>query len=308
MWYFIIAMFVVAIIAGILQGNANLKKEKERGEALRVKASQLESFNASTTIVGNKQLFQFLIDNSSRKVCYIDEHSNRIIPFEDIISVELVENGTTIQSKSTMRTIGGTFVGGVLAGGAGAIVGGLSGKSKQEMKVSEITVRMRIRDLNKPILEIKTFDAYNMTTERKPIKESQMEGNLIKQGRTQAQQIVDYVSVIIDDVDKNGDSAPATKSTNNNSSNLSVADELKKLADLKNEGILSQEEFDAQKAKFLSQDSIQSSSEISVTESVVDPYIRHLLNEGRIIEAIKVYRDMTGVSLSDAKSYIDSIR
>lgn len=244
----IIIVIVVAIIAGILQANANSKKEKERGERLSQKVSGLADFNSSTTIVGVKNCYQFLIDNDNRKVCYIDESLKRIVAFEDIINVELLENGTTLSTKSTMRTIGGTLVGGVLAGGAGAVVGGLSGNSKQIQKISDVQIRMRIRDLNNPVLVIKCFDAKTMTAEGKPIKTTSMEGYIYKEGKQHAQKILDLVSVIIDDVDRN----PDNNSQVINQPSSSVADELAKLADLKSKGVLTQEEFEQEKEKLLS--------------------------------------------------------
>jgi len=308
-----IIIIVVAFIAGIFQAISNSKKEKERGEILSKRASNIDGFVSSTTITGAKNRYQFLVDNENRKVCFIDECSKRIIPFEDIISVELVENGTTLSTKSTIRTVGGTLVGGALAGGAGAIVGGLSGNSKQVQKVSDVQIRMRIRDLENPVLVIKCFDAKTMTIEGKPIKTTSMDGNIYREGRQHAQRILDLVSVIIDDVDRNN----VTATTESKSvSNISIADELTKLADLKEKGILSQDEFDQQKAKLLSSQ-VDVEPQKKVEENVVEiveptddlsPELRQLIDEGKIIQAIKIYKDATGVSLNEAKDFIESHR
>ena len=50
------------------------------------------------------------------------------------MSVELLEDNTTIASRSLGRTVGGAVVGGVLAGGAGSVVGGLSGNQTMKKK------------------------------------------------------------------------------------------------------------------------------------------------------------------------------
>ena len=44
-------------------------------------------------------------------------------------------------TKSTGRTIGGAIVGGVLMGGAGAVVGGLSGDTKQKKEVKNMDIK-----------------------------------------------------------------------------------------------------------------------------------------------------------------------
>lgn len=239
---------VIGLIIGALAGSSKNKETTERGDRLSAIASNLPEFNSSTTIAGVKNSYQFLIDNDHRKVCYLDEHETRVIPFEDIINVELIENGTTLSTKSTMRTIGGTLVGGVLAGGAGAVVGGLSGNSKQIQKFTDVQIRMRIRDLNNPVMLIKCFDAKTMTVEGKPVKPDSLAGWSYREGKEHAQRILDLTSVIIDDVDKRS----MDKQSVSSEDTTSVADELVKLADLKAKGILTQEEFEQQKGKLLS--------------------------------------------------------
>ncbi|HOV27640.1 MAG TPA: ribosomal protein L7/L12 [Pseudobacteroides sp.] len=48
--------------------------------------------------------------------------------------------------------------------------------------------------------------------------------------------------------------------------------------------------------------------QIGVPEPPVDSVIRNLVAEGKKIEAIKRYREITGVGLKEAKDYIDSIK
>jgi len=47
--------------------------------------------------------------------------------------------------------------------------------------------------------------------------------------------------------------------------------------------------------------------QIGVPEPPVDSVIRDLVTEGKKIQAIKRYREITGVGLKEAKDYIDSI-
>lgn len=68
---------------------------------------------------------------------------------------------------------------------------------------------------------------------------------IYEQGLKDAQSIADLISIIIDDVDRR----QKTSQQNNNSN--SIADELAKLADLKNKGIITEEEFNTQKSKLL---------------------------------------------------------
>lgn len=171
--------------------------------------------------------------------------------FFDILSVEVLENGNTISSKSATRTVGGAVVGGVLAGGAGAIVGGLSGKSKESKEVTAIKVKIVLRKIQDNQMVIGIFSGKLNTKNATELKSYNSYIN-------QANKIRDIVSVIIDAVDKQND-AQKIKAVNKGNANTSnsVADELAKLADLKAKGILTEEEFNQQKSKLLDGNALQ---------------------------------------------------
>lgn len=63
-----------------------------------------------------------------------------------LLSVEVKEDGTTIQHASRPRQVGGAIVGGLLAGTAGAVVGGLGSKARQENRVNRIDLRLVLSD------------------------------------------------------------------------------------------------------------------------------------------------------------------
>ena len=204
----------------------------------------MSNFNATQKVVGVNYLYTFAVDNKKREVVYIEENQETFIPYDEIISVEVIEDNSVIASKSTMRTIGGAVVGVALAGGAGAVVGGLSGNMNMKKKVKIVQVKLRLRDINNPILIINCFDYMTMASGQE-LKTDGMLGFIYKQGLEHAQQIADLVSVIIDDVDR------SQKQATNNISSSFVADELAKLADLKAKGILTESEFIEQKSKLL---------------------------------------------------------
>lgn len=240
----ILLVIVGAIIWGIVSGINDNQKVKDRGDIMEIKVNNMHNFHASQKIFGVNNLYTFAIDDKRREVAYIEEKQETIIPYDEIISVEVIEDNTVIASKSTMRTIGGAVVGGALAGGAGAVVGGLSGNTSMKKKVKMVQVKLRLRDISNPALFINCFDYMTMTNGQE-VKPDGILGNIYKQGLEHAQQIADFVSVIIDDVDRN---QKQNLSSNNKNS---VADELLKLADLKSKGVLTDEEFNAQKSKLL---------------------------------------------------------
>ena len=147
-----------------------------------------------------------MIDNNRKKIFYSNHITQKTISYNDIIKVEVIDNGKTIHQKSTIRTIGGA-----VAGSAGAIVGGLSGGSKQASVVSLVQVKILLRDVNSPSLLINTFNARNMTVEGKPIKSNGTEGYIYRNGLKIAQEIADIVNVIIDEVDRCGGNVQPTE-------------------------------------------------------------------------------------------------
>lgn len=249
MWW-LIFIVVIVIVGGVMGGNYETKKKSERGEAMKLRINGIENFTVSRKVDGFGGFYIFAIDEINEKIALVTESVKHIVSFSDIIGVELIEDGNTVSKKSTTRTIGGAIVGGVLAGGAGTIVGGLSGNSTQKSKVSSLSVKILLRSLNKPSLKITCFDSRTMTIEHKASLETdgKLESYIYKIGKKNADNIKDLISVIIDRTDtKTGPIPVAIASKPSNS----IADELLKLNELKEKGILTEQEFQTQKQKIL---------------------------------------------------------
>lgn len=307
-WVVIVIIIVFGVVGGVLQANSNQKDEDERREVMTNALANVPDFKPSTKIVGVKSLYTVAFDNDQQKMLYLVGQSPKIINYEDIISVQLLEDNQTISQKSTGRTIGGALVGGVLAGGAGAIVGGLSGSSKNLSLHSSVKVKILVRNSVTPSITVDCFNASTMTIEGKPVKDGSMEYHIYKQGLDQANRIVDIVSVIIDAVDR------ASNASAPQASSGSTADELAKLAILKEKGILTEEEFLEQKKKILGGESAVSPNsepkklKLSLPETdPVEEEVRNLALSGQKLEAIKRYKDLTGCDLMTAKAFVDSI-
>lgn len=245
--FFGVILFIFLIYKAVEWEN---NKKKERSDAMQQKISGIENFTISRKVDGFGGFYIFAIDEINEKIALVTESVNHIVSFSDIIGVELIEDGNTVSKKSTTRTIGGAIVGGVLAGGVGTIVGGLSGNSTQKSKISSLSVKILLRSLDKPSLLITCFDSRTMTTEHKASIETdgKLESYIYKIGKKNADDIKDLVSVIIERIDNKTVTIPveiATKPSN------SIADELLKMSELKEKGVLTEEEFTLQKNKIL---------------------------------------------------------
>jgi len=172
--------------------------------------------------------------------------SHKILNYSDIINVAYEEDGNTLFSKSMKRTVGGALVGGALLGGAGVIVGGLSGDTSQNKKVQSMNIKILVRStitpsVNLPInLKGESFNTKDETS-KKTYSDRIKEANAIK----------DLISVIIDNSNQQTVTIPTPQKIEDRKLKTGVADELVKLAQLRDSGILSEEEFQEQKKKLL---------------------------------------------------------
>ena len=203
-----------------------------------------EKSTINTREIGN---YLFLMDDFFKVLVLVGPDCHESFNYSDIIEVSYEENGSQLYTKSTGRTIGGAIVGNFLMGGAGAVVGGLSGASKlnKEIKNMDIKILLRSKSRTSCVLHFKDVDRVLKTKEEADRK-------LYETYVQNANQAKDVLSVIIDDAKQASATIaqPITQSVVAPASS-SVADELAKLAKLKADGILTEEEFQAQKSKLL---------------------------------------------------------
>ena len=203
-----------------------------------------EKSTINTREIGN---YLFLMDEFFKVLVLVGPGSYEIFNYSDIIEVSYEENGNQLYTKSAGRTIGGAIVGGVLMGGAGAVIGGLSGASKQNKEIKNMDIKILLRSTSRTscVLHFKDVDRVLKTKEEADRK-------LYETYLKNANQAKDVLSVIIDDAKQASApiAQPITQSVVAPASS-SVADELAKLAKLKADGILTDEEFRVQKSKLL---------------------------------------------------------
>ena len=193
--------------------------------------------------VGN---YHFIMDDFFNVLVIVTPTSYDIFDYKEIIEVSYEENGTQLYSKSSMRTVGGAIVGGVLMGGAGAVVGGLSGTTTQHKEVKTMTLKILLRSTEKPTYLI------NFNESKRVLKtEDKSDNALYKKYQRNANKAKDILSVIIDKVKQEKVVAVRQVEPQTIQQSTTVADELAKLAKLKSDGILTEEEFNAQKTKLL---------------------------------------------------------
>lgn len=157
-WLFILVIVITLII--VYFGSSNKAKERKEKQDSFIKEQECNG-----VVLSNKTNIEngiIAIDKNREKIVYIDDKGNSLnkkeFSFSDIISCELIKDGATIYKKSTTRTIGGAIIGGALSGGVGAIIGGLSGSSKEKEKINSIDIKINLRDIDNPSFKFKFFE------------------------------------------------------------------------------------------------------------------------------------------------------
>jgi hypothetical protein len=239
-WAFII--IATGIIVGIAQARATNNKKKDMESRLNA----LPDFSPTQQVMGCDVNSGLAIDEPRKKICLITNSaggvSERIISYKDIFSAELFEDGTSITKTVRSSQVGGAVVGGLLLGGVGAIIGGLSGKTETSGKIKCIDLRLIVNDTNAPLHDVAFMNV-----------EDKKDGFYYTQAIQQARRWHGIVEVLIKRANAEDKMSqieerlpsPALPAP-------SVADEIKKLAELHSSGVLTSEEFQQQKVRLLS--------------------------------------------------------
>lgn len=234
----IIVLIVLGLIVTVTVINLSDKK-KEIDRTL----SSIEGFKATQLYVGANLAAAVALDEAQERLCLLEspsrEVSYRLVSYRDLLSAELFEDGVTVTKTVRSSQAIGAIVGGVAFGGVGAVVGALTGRSESETgKVNYIDLRLVINDTSNPNFDIRFLAL-----------KSSRDGLLYKQAMQQARHWHSLVAVLI----KRADSDTSRKENLETVTRAlpSVADELRKLVDLRDSGALSSEEFQVQKARLL---------------------------------------------------------
>ena len=240
---------IIALICFALYGLINYIQKKmspKDDEKFKSIFNSLEDFNAdeihlSVISVDNPSLTDDLMfipaagfDKSNKKIGFINNWKDdtvKIYSFNDIMESEIVVDGNTIVKTSTTSTVWRAVVGGVLTGGVGAVIGGVTGKKSHNEMVNNIDLKICVNDSSNPFYRIRFLDT-----------ECKKGDYLYKTTYQNAERWHGIISTFIKQSE--------LKEIKNESASSDVND-LLKLKELLDAGLLTNEEFVEQKNKIL---------------------------------------------------------
>lgn len=164
-WVFLILFIIVGIILWIINIDHNAVKRNEQF---------LEKHINKYNIVQSKRIeissfATFIVDMESERILLIsvkfgslskdgeDIYKDDIVSFKDITGVSVSIDNEKVYEKSNTNIIGRAVAGGMIAGGAGMIVGGLTSKNKLISDTSHFYMRIITKNILNPNI---IFDYY----------------------------------------------------------------------------------------------------------------------------------------------------
>jgi hypothetical protein len=237
-------MLIIAVVVGVLIGIGNLMLISDRKSKIAGGISALENFTPTCQITGCDGMSGLAVDESRHKVCLIrsvgSTVTNSIVDYKDLLSVELFEDGFSMTKTSRSSQLGGALLGGLALGGVGVLVGGLSGKTTTKGKIKTVQLRLVVNNTQSPLHDVTFMNI-----------EGNKGGFVHNAAIQQARHWHGIIEVLINRADADERMNVSTAQLAIALPTLSVADELKKLAELKDLGVLTSEEFQQHKAKLL---------------------------------------------------------
>lgn len=213
--------------------NLKITSVSEIKEAIeKSKQDEIDIKNFKTT---RKVKGYILFDDENKKIMFpksiLKLTKAKIYNYSEIIEYEILEDGESI----TKGGLGRAVVGGVLLGGVGAVVGGLTGGKTTKRKIKTFQVKIVLDNLAHPVEYIDMLNG----------SETKSDSFIYKAIKKDAEDIVAILAGILNEKSKE----TITESTE--TSITSGADEILKYKKLLDEGIITEEEFLSKKKQIL---------------------------------------------------------
>lgn len=230
---------IVAVIA-ICQ-SIKARWIEARSIALARKIRQVEGFSSATFLTGVDGRGAVGLSDDAQSIALAGNRWVGVAVFEprELLSCEVFIDGQSESRTDRGSQLGGAVIGGLLFGPAGAIIGGLSGTRRTSRKIASVQLRIEVDEPKNPL-----HDIILLNKEVGP-KDKRL-SSALTDARTWHANIAALIrKATLDNQLRN------SHEKSNGSELASIADEIKKFAELKDRGLLTPLEFERLKEKLL---------------------------------------------------------
>ncbi|WP_223837330.1 hypothetical protein [Bacillus swezeyi] len=152
----IIAGFIVFFLIGVIGMNKQKEDEKQILNLLESAGNYPSDYKFYITPDNDMKLT--LVEAEEKFVLHRlhEEQSLEeiVIPFNKIIEAEVTVDDNSVSKVSRGSQLAGAMVGGAVAGGIGAVIGGLSSDKVETKRFRKITLKIKLDDFKSPIFKI----------------------------------------------------------------------------------------------------------------------------------------------------------
>lgn len=299
-------MYIVIIVIIVLLGIFYIAKEMEMNDKTTeknsnevdtklknrgFKNSKIRYFSTNE----NKQQFRLDLEHKQIAICSIFPYQKiDIINFLDIIECEIIEDSNIVMKGGVGRAV----VGGALAGGVGAIVGANTRASKNV--INSLQIRIITKNISNSL--------YTIDLIKTEIKKDSME---YRNTMNFANNVYAIITSIITNNDKVSNNLGEKKTMEQND-NINFIEQLERLSKLKNDGMITEKEFEESKQKILNSQNefLETKTEIKQDEFDLSNDIYNIEQKIQLygndkIRIIKALREETGFGLIEANNIVD---
>ena len=155
--FLVILGFAILATMFIVQSSSNKTNKSTTVEQAK---SIFDENEVTNFVVGDDNLTAIGIDETKMEIIHLsrpyltDSFKQTKIPFPKVLEVKLIEDDQVVTSVNRAGQVGGALVGGMLAGGVGAIIGGLGASQRSDKEVKKINLEIVIDNITSPILNV----------------------------------------------------------------------------------------------------------------------------------------------------------
>lgn len=155
-WELFFLFLFIAVGLIIWVGQIQAKHQTAQSTAL----STIPDFNPAVMFLGGLGGAGVALDpvNNKFAISY-GAHNSSIFRFEDLVGVEVLRNGSSVQKTNRGGQAIGAAAGAVLLGPVGLLLGGLTGSKRSIEKVDRLSLKIFTNNLVQPVHEIVFFAA-----------------------------------------------------------------------------------------------------------------------------------------------------